>query len=880
MAKPTPKFGLSLGQRLFLLTAALVILAVGASVLVTRLVGARIADGVVREQLERSTSVQSAQAEDRLDQLYLRALTVSSDPNFIAYLVEAVQAGDILSLTDQLDERQRDLGFTFAVVLDPEVQVVARTDLQGGDSDFSASPLVTAAFAEEAYSADGIWAREGQLYYAVLVPLVSAGDVLEGYLVAAYSIDDAAALELRQLTNTEVTFLLGGGTESPEVTVAATTLDSRAAEELTAALDDSLADPDRPAVQLELGRDAWLATGRPLTDVAGQRVGTVVNLGSLEQALDPFVTIGRVLGLVGLAAVALALVASFLLPRRILQPLRELARAAEAAAQGKYDEDFGGGERRDEVGQLSRSFSTLLSELREQRDMQVYLKELTRSIPEQEGGVATEALPPEERAGVLVGLELRSYSGRQPVAGGPREVLDQFARDLRRVSQSAVVQGGNLESTLGHRLMVSFEGARRSERALAAAAEALNHHRDLQVAAVLVGGRAISGTVTWQNRPAYALTGGAVEYLEGLLRLARPGTLLMSKSSRDELAPLLQQMGMDLQAHQSNLSSEPIYALQGEDLNRVAGPALTMTQQLPEADKTVATHRTASRTGTITLAGIGPGSVLGDRFEILSELGAGGMGVVYKARDRKLSELVAVKMLKHDAFGENPESLERLKAELKLARKIAHPNVLRTFDFGEADGFPFISMEFVRGVTLKRLLEQSGKLPITAGLHMARQLCRGLEAAHGEGVLHRDIKPDNMIIEPTGNTKLMDFGIAEPIRRSRNPQDTRQEGIVGTPYYLAPEQIEGMEPDIRADIYSCGVVLYEIFTGKMPFPMGGNIMKIIRTKLDQEPTPPSAHWPEIPHELERIIMRCLEKARDDRYAEVRALLADLEALRA
>jgi serine/threonine protein kinase len=253
------------------------------------------------------------------------------------------------------------------------------------------------------------------------------------------------------------------------------------------------------------------------------------------------------------------------------------------------------------------------------------------------------------------------------------------------------------------------------------------------------------------------------------------------------------------------------------------------------------------------------------------------MGVVYKARDRELDDLVALKMLKKELLGD-PGNLERLKAEIKLARRITHPNVLRTHDFGEIDGLPYISMEYVRGVTLRYLLDQTHRLPYSAGLRLAKQLCAGLGAAHAQGVMHRDIKPENLILEPTGNAKLMDFGIARPIKRME-PGQTQEGFIVGTPLYLSPEQLQGQEVDARADIYSTGVVLYEIFTGELPFT-APNAVEIMLKHL-REPAPsPRMHWPEIPPKLEAAILRCLEKDPEARYRTVEDLQRDLESLSA
>jgi serine/threonine-protein kinase len=270
------------------------------------------------------------------------------------------------------------------------------------------------------------------------------------------------------------------------------------------------------------------------------------------------------------------------------------------------------------------------------------------------------------------------------------------------------------------------------------------------------------------------------------------------------------------------------------------------------------------------------GTLLGDRFEILSVLGAGGMGVVYKAFDRSLGEVVALKTVK--SAHEDEEWLVRLKDEIRLARKVTHPNVLRTFEFAEADGVAFLTMEYVRGVTLRYLLGRSGRLPYSAGLRLARELCRGLEAAHAVGILHRDIKPENLLIEPSGNAKLMDFGLARPVLRVEPGQTVAGE-VLGTPDYFAPEQLRGEEATVRSDLYACGVVLYEIFTAQRPFPERTTQERMV-AKLRDDPTPPSLHWQRIPPELERLLLRCLAREADRRYASASELLADLEPLRA
>jgi len=184
----------------------------------------------------------------------------------------------------------------------------------------------------------------------------------------------------------------------------------------------------------------------------------------------------------------------------------------------------------------------------------------------------------------------------------------------------------------------------------------------------------------------------------------------------------------------------------------------------------------------------------------------------------------------------------------------------------------------VRGVTLRYLLDQTRRLPYSAGLRLGKQLCAGLGAAHAVGVMHRDIKPENLILTPAGNAKLMDFGIARPIERMA-PGQTQVGFIVGTPQYLAPEQLQGHEVDVRADIYSTGIVLYEIFTGELPFS-APTAMELMMKHLKDPPTAPRTHWSEIPERLERIILRCLEKDPAARYPTVAELQHDLESLSA
>src|SRR5262249_44205162 len=223
--------------------------------------------------------------------------------------------------------------------------------------------------------------------------------------------------------------------------------------------------------------------------------------------------------------------------------------------------------------------------------------------------------------------------------------------------------------------------------------------------------------------------------------------------------------------------------------------------------------------------------------------------------------------------------LDRFKQEIKLARKITHRNVLRTHDFGESDGVAYISMEYLEGVTLKDLIRSKGALPLGVGLSIAKQMCHGLDAAHQGGVVHRDIKPQNMLIIPeSGDLKIMDFGIARVSEVKGESSGLTTAGtVMGTPDYMPPEQAQGQPADFRSDIYSLGVVLFETFTGRLPFE-GDTIMAIVMGHIQKPPPKPRALNPRLPADLEKAILRCLEKDPGRRFQKVDEILESLSTI--
>ncbi|HEV2388113.1 MAG TPA: protein kinase [Candidatus Acidoferrales bacterium] len=265
------------------------------------------------------------------------------------------------------------------------------------------------------------------------------------------------------------------------------------------------------------------------------------------------------------------------------------------------------------------------------------------------------------------------------------------------------------------------------------------------------------------------------------------------------------------------------------------------------------------------------GTLLAGRYEILRLLGRGGMGSVYKARDTELDRVVALKLIRPE-FASNPEMLKRFKQELILARQVTHKNVIRIHDLGQFDGIKFITMDFVEGQDLRSLLLERGKIPPEQAARIMLQICRALEAAHSEGVIHRDLKPQNIMLDAGGRAYVMDFGIA---RSAYLPGMTQTGALIGTPDYMSPEQARGDKITQRSDLFSLGVIFYELLTGKSPYPSHvplGTLWK----RMQEKPTPPVAVDATLPKALSDIVMKALEIEPEDRFASGQEIAQQLE----
>ena len=263
------------------------------------------------------------------------------------------------------------------------------------------------------------------------------------------------------------------------------------------------------------------------------------------------------------------------------------------------------------------------------------------------------------------------------------------------------------------------------------------------------------------------------------------------------------------------------------------------------------------------------GMIIAERYEIVSKIGTGGMADVYKAMDHKLNRFVAVKVLKPE-FREDATFVKKFRSEAQAAAGLTHPNIVNVFDVGDDEGVYYIVMELIEGITLKEYISKKGKLSVKEATSIAIQVSMGLEAAHSHGIVHRDVKPQNIIISTDGKVKVTDFGIARAAS-----SNTISSNVMGSVHYSSPEQVRGGYSDEKSDIYSLGITLYEMVTGRVPFD-GDTTVAIAIKHLQEEMVPPSVYSPDLPYSLEQIILKCTQKSVDRRYNKMEDVIADLK----
>src|ERR687887_1327841 len=261
--------------------------------------------------------------------------------------------------------------------------------------------------------------------------------------------------------------------------------------------------------------------------------------------------------------------------------------------------------------------------------------------------------------------------------------------------------------------------------------------------------------------------------------------------------------------------------------------------------------------------------VFDNRYRVVRKLGTGGMANVYLPEDQELGRRVAIKML-DDRHSQDEQFVERFRREAKNAAGLSHPNIVSIYDRGEAEGTYYISMEYLEGRSLKELILARGPAPISVAIDYARQILAALRIAHRQGLVHRDIKPHNVLVDSEGRLKVTDFGIA----RAGPSQMTEEGSIIGTAQYLSPEQAQGAPVTPSSDLYSVGIVLYELLTGTVPFA-GESPVELAMKHLSKTPDPPSKLRPEVPRDLDFVVLRALAKGPDERYQSAEEMDADL-----
>lgn len=889
---------LPLAARMFLISAGLITLAVAVSLFITWQQGRRIAGDTVAQAIATSMGVQQESTQARLDLLETTIQAIAADPAVAGYFENAVVDSQLglgdgdgdgtvagaLSLHDLLLERQSEYRFDLGIFLDADGNVAARSDeVEAVADNMSADPFLRTSI-ERAVALSGFWRQGARLYQAAIVPIDRDQNLL-GFLLLARAVDTGFARRIGKVSGADIAYVAAadGGP-----VLFSSSLPEGAA---TALIDALRRNPEwqnggtksdtGKVLALSLAGKPWIARVRPLDVDAGASLGQSLTLLPITRAYAGYRKLLELLALTGLCSLLVALPASYWLAKRVLRPVTAMAAAARRAAGGDYHSEirYRGN---DELASLAQSFDQLLSELREKSDIEGYVGNLARFLPEprDEPGArsvpsATPAVPLAAGHWVLLAVECRALQRSLDAvsAGGMPVAVGAFISAIDRLGQR---DGSDLLLISGARVLLGFSGEAGLATALASASQlqrdsSLDATLRSELAFAVHAGALVRGQLSVCGKSLPLAAGASVYQIERLLAEAPVGFVFVAKP----LLPVL-----------AGLIAAPVQACTGV-LSGRSYPALPVAalQQLPPLPHRPTQDDQGTRVAPSAVTATGGrhhsddaaiGNIFGERYQIVAKLGSGGMGVVYKARDLELDDLVAIKMLRSDAKLD-AEQLDRLKSELKLARRITHPNVLRTFDFGEHQGRPYLSMEYVRGMTLRYLLQQTGRIPFSAALRIARQLCAGLEAAHQVGVLHRDIKPENLILEQSGNAKLMDFGIARPIRRVE-PGHTQPGMFLGTPHYSAPEQLAGEEVDHRADIYAVGVLLCEMFCGRLPYA-GANTMEIYLAQMQQEPIRPSQYWAEIPPALEAIILRCLARRADDRYPSASELAADLGAVR-
>jgi serine/threonine-protein kinase len=886
--------------KLFGLTALLILIVVGVAVGITIERANRVANETVNASISGAAKLFRELEKQRLARLTLPTSILGNDPAFVALTqadlgVKAEQSADtapatptaapgtaatppaaapapgidIISIADQLEQRRQSFGTDLLMLLNDEGRLIARTDQPATATppmtDLYEQTVLVRSVVDDATmeSASGVLALDGKLYHAAVAPVgVGTPRVRVAYLVNAVAIDDRFANSIAESTKAGVVFTQKGA--------GATARSSNAPSVMP---QDVMASPQKTGT-VTVDQSRYILTSEPLLSGNGT-VGNAMFLRSLDRELAPFKEIENAMLIGGGIALLLAFLMSWLIAKRVTAPIEQLAGIAQAVTAGDYSVSPDDS-RNDEVGILGRAFGKMINSLRDKAELEELYAAMADKSAEQPAVRVPEAAKLDE--GTILVSDLRGL----PAVGEAEAsaVIASIEQAMRIQEREVARQDGVVREVDGHRLVSVFRGERGIIHAIRAA-RAINEElatrittgTPMSVGAGIATGEFVTGSIELGSENGLAIIGNAPLLALLFAWHAPSGYAYVSYESAQSAGGEVLSSATREEVHLKWLPNPlPVASLP------LAGVTTGMMASIGSTS-TMATMRMATAAGITSPANaqadLAQGHLFAGRYRIEQILGRGGMGVVYKATDSQLDETVAIKTLPGDVMTRSPEDLERFKREIRLARKITHRNVLRTYDYGEAEGVYFISMEFVRGYTLSELSDEAPnrQMPSRATVGIARQICRGLQAAHEQGIIHRDIKPQNVLIDAKGEVKLMDFGIA---RLAEAPEAMTQAGlIVGTPHYMSPEQVQGNTLDARSDVYSMGVLMYELLAGRRPFE-SSSLTGVLTAHITERPKPPIDIRPDIGRELNAIVLRCLEKQPAARYADAGALLADLD----
>jgi serine/threonine-protein kinase len=917
--------------KLFGLTALLIVIVVGIAIGITIQQANAIAKKTVDKSIASAAKLFKELERQRLGRLALSAEFLGRDPSFVAYMEHAMsgtsdtapapvaaappaanppaasQPGvpasatqpaapptiDFADILDQLNQQKESLRSDLMIVLDGQGRVLSRTDRPALSGDkmedlYASTPMVKQLVDDASVNVvTGVISTGGHLYHAAMAPMIlGANNVRKGYLINAYEIDEVFANRIAESTNAGVIFAPADAANPPVRSTDAPIFNMAQMSGVAPILKNG---KDVPPATIEIERSKYVMTGGPLQSVVtadqksggSQPVGAAVFLRSLDIELKPFRDIENALLAGGGAALLLAFIFSWLIARRLTRPIEELAGIAQSVTGGDYTV-HPPIDRSDEVGILGRSFAKMITALRDKAEIEELYEQMAARSQEREAiGSQPQSEPAKLDEGTLLVTDLRDLPATVG-EGDAANVIAAVSKAMKVQEAEVARQDGFVREIIGHRLVSVFRGDRGILHAIRAA-RAINEELatmgegHMTIGAGIATGEFVTGSVDLEGDSGIAIVGNApllamlfawhaptgYAYVSYETAQAAGGEILSSSTP--------EQVQLKWLPQPLPVASLPLMSL-----------TTNMMRAIGQASSSMATMRIGETIPGQTAPSIAaqeltPGGLFANRYRIDQIVGRGGMGVVYKAVDTQLDEVVAIKTLPGDVMSRSPEDLERFKREIRLARKITHRNVLRTYDYGEAEGVYFISMEFVRGYTLAELLEEADahQMATRVAMGIGRQICRGLEAAHEQGIIHRDIKPQNVLIDHKGEVKLMDFGIA---RMAEAHEGMTQAGlIVGTPHYMSPEQVQGKQLDPRSDVYSMGVMLYEMLAGEKPFT-SSSLTGVLTAHITETARPPIEIRPEIGREVNAIVMRCLAKDPKARYATAGELLHDLDAV--